>query len=644
MSAARDCSEPYLGGYFAMPPDNTSLAILVFSDDVRVVQNLTQLDSEATRRALVRSLNHRRVGGTCIGCGLLKAIEVLKDELNKLIFLVTDGEENAWPLIEDTKGDLLSSGARVITLGIGLDADRQLNNLTRETTGASYHFIDEPYSFDLEYSLEAIQDFIPSPTKSSVLYRKTFLNVSQLTTLQEHFYVDCCLNKMGIIIDMESDDQYTPQLKDPNGQTVDGQFEKLLHAWVFDVSKPEPGKWLWTVKVIAGASSVRVSVKVQTDDSSSISVRTWRNGSPTQKKSIFMTELKKGVCPVLHARISMETMDIKSTKVKSIVLHDDGDHSDLVSGDGIYSGSLENSNGIFTMSTWINGMNASTSCPGSSEARRRRRHVLRRPSYCCGSNVTTSGDSVPTGTFYRSSSSGSIEITSIPSKGSLPPSPVRDLQVSPLTPNTYQLSWTATGDDLDNGVVSEYELLLLDSWTGRAKAFEHARLINLSHVVEGDFEAQVLLEAGSKIVVNVSLKLDSDKYLAIRAVDAMGNRGNVSDVSTLNFIGSITSVAPTTMDPSSTVGTGSDSASSSDPRINRNHTKTEDKSDTVNGTRASGDHTITNGFNSNTLRNEKGLSTKVLTIILIVTLCLVTIAVFCSVHYCRRKANWRPKI
>ncbi|XP_063613679.1 uncharacterized protein LOC134786903 [Penaeus indicus] len=124
---------------------------------------------------------------------------------------------------------------------IPVDADRQLNNLTRETTGASYHFIDEPYSFDLEYSLEAIQDFIPSPTKSSVLYRKTFLNVSQLTTLQEHFYVDCCLNKMGIIIDMESDDQYTPQLKDPNGQTVDGQFEKLLHAWVFDVSKPEVG-------------------------------------------------------------------------------------------------------------------------------------------------------------------------------------------------------------------------------------------------------------------------------------------------------------------------------------------------------------------------------------------------------------------
>ncbi|XP_047486112.1 calcium-activated chloride channel regulator 1-like [Penaeus chinensis] len=622
-------------------PDNTSLAILVFSDDVKVVQNLTQLDSEATRRALAASLNHRPMGGTSIGSGLLKAIEVLKDETSKLIFLVTDGEENEKPYIRDMMGDLLSSGARLITLGIGMDADPQLHNLTKETSGASFHFLDESYSFDIEYSLEAIQDFMPSVTKSSVLYRKTFLNVSQMTMLKDQFFVDCCPSKMDVIIDMESGiNQYNPKLKNPNGQAVIGRFEDLLQAWVFDVSEPETGKWVWSVMVERGARSVRASVKVQTDDSSSISVRNWRSSSPTQKEIIFMTELKKGECPILHARISININDINSSDMVSTTLHDDGEHSDLLSGDGIYSGSLKNSNGIFILATRIDGMNATISCPVSSEARRRRRQTRLRPTYCCGSTVTTAADSVPTGTFNRSSSSGSIEITDVPSKGSLPPSPVRDLQVSALTPNTYQLSWTATGDDLDDGVVSEYELLLLDSWTGRAKAFENVRPIKLSDVLEGDFDTQVLLEAGSKIVVNVSLNLDRKNYLAIRAVDAKGNRGNVSAAVTLNFIGSTASV--TTIGSSASVTTTGSTASVTTIGSSASVTTIgSSASVTTIGSTAS---VTTTGINNNNSRNTAGNSTKMVVIILLVTLCLVTIAVFCSVHYCRRKTNWRPKL
>ncbi|XP_037793177.1 calcium-activated chloride channel regulator 3A-1-like [Penaeus monodon] len=626
-------------------PDNISLGIALFSDDVKVVQNLTQLDSEATRHSVATSLNHRPVGGTSIGSGLLKAIEILKNETNKLIFLVTDGKENEQPYIKDVMGGLLSSGARVITLGIGKEADQQLNNLTRETSGASFHFVDETYSFNMEFSLEAIQNFMPSPTKRIVLYRETILNVSHSTTLKKQFFVDCCPKKMDVIIDMESNNQHKPHLKDPSGHAANGRFDQLLDAWVFVVSKPKPGKWQWHVRITNGASSVRYSVKVQAGDSSLISVRTWKNSSPSEKNVIYITELMKGVCPVQRARVSVEVKDIDSGAKTTLTLQDDGKHSDLISGDGIYSGSLKDTSGIFTLATMISGTNATLSCPGSSGASRRRRQVRLRPAYCCGSTVTTAGDSMPTGTFHRSSSSGSIEITNAPPKGSLPPSPVRDLKVLALTPNTYQFSWTATGDDLDDGVVSEYELLLLDSWTGRAKDFEHARPINLSRVVERDFETKVLLEAGSKVVVNVSLEVDREKYLTIRAVDAEGNRGIVSNVVTLSFAGESTSVAPTdestmTMDPSSTVETGTESGSTSDPRINRDHTKT------VNGTRVSGHHNAMNvsGTNSNSSWNKDRDSTKVVVIILLVTVCLVTILVFCSVHYCRRKANWRPKL
>lgn len=619
-------------------PDNTSLAIIRFSDDVQVVQNLTQLDSEATRRALAQSLNCRPAGGTGIGAGLLKAIEVLENEIYKLIFLVTDGEENEKPYIADMKPDLLRSGARVITLGIGKEADSQLRNLSIETSGTSFHFLDENYSFDMESSLDGILDFIPSRTKSTVLYKKTFLKVSPMTLLEDEFFVDCCPDEMGVIIDMESNNPSKPQLKQPNGQAVQGRFEKLLNAWVFDVTKPESGNWLWHVRLKAAAHSVRVSVKVKADESSIISVRTSIHASPTKTNSIVMAEIKKGVCPVQHARISVETKDINSGDETTMVLRDDGEHSDLISGDGIYSGALI-SEGTFIMAAEIRGTKETVACPASSRRRRRRRQLMRRPPYCCGSAVRPTGDLVPTGTFNRPTSSGSIDITNAPTKGALPPSPVRDLQVTALAPNVFQLSWTATGDDLDDGVVSDYELLMLPNGTGRAKDFEHARPVTLSSVTQRDFKTKVLVEAGSKVVVNVSLELDQENFLTIRAVDAQGHRGEVSNVVTLSFARDITSVALTevtteTLGLSSTADFVSTSASTSDPRNNLDRTK--DKSDSVNGTGAS-------GHSDHSARNIERGTIKVVVIVLFVSMCLVTIAVCCAVHYYRRKGNWIPK-
>lgn len=62
-----------------------------------------------------------------------------------------------------------------------------------------------------------------------------------MTLLEDEFFVDCCPDEMGVIIDMESNNPSKPQLKQPNGQAVQGRFEKLLNAWVFDVTKPEVG-------------------------------------------------------------------------------------------------------------------------------------------------------------------------------------------------------------------------------------------------------------------------------------------------------------------------------------------------------------------------------------------------------------------
>lgn len=108
---------------------------------------------------------------------------------------------------------------------------------------------------------------------------------------------------------------------------------------------------------------------------------------------------------------------------------------------------------------------------------------------------------------------------------------------------------------------------------------------------------------------------------------------------TLSFARDITSVALTevtteTLGLSSTADFVSTSASTSDPRNNLDRTK--DKSDSVNGTGAS-------GHSDHSARNIERGTIKVVVIVLFVSMCLVTIAVCCAVYYYRRKGNWIPK-
>ncbi|XP_042857620.1 calcium-activated chloride channel regulator 3A-1-like isoform X1 [Penaeus japonicus] len=149
-------------------PEDITMALIKFSGTAEVLQNLTRLNTQEKKLAFISRLDLKPAGGTGIGNGLLKALQVLKNE-KKLIYLVNDGEENTEPYVKDVMGDVLRSGATVITLGIGPRADPSLEELSMQTSGISFAIGDERYDFTIEDSLEAIHSFLPSHTERTMV-------------------------------------------------------------------------------------------------------------------------------------------------------------------------------------------------------------------------------------------------------------------------------------------------------------------------------------------------------------------------------------------------------------------------------------------------------------------------------------------
>jgi hypothetical protein len=112
--------------------------------NARILSPIVEINGDASREALIARLPVTAVGGTCIGCGLQKALDVsiityivfTRQNSNLIdssferkllrpggpggvILLLTDGEETDRPFINDVISDVIKSGARVVSIAFG---------------------------------------------------------------------------------------------------------------------------------------------------------------------------------------------------------------------------------------------------------------------------------------------------------------------------------------------------------------------------------------------------------------------------------------------------------------------------------------------------------------------------------------------
>ncbi|XP_049518786.1 calcium-activated chloride channel regulator 1 [Dermacentor silvarum] len=492
-----------------------NLGIVTFSTSASTKQEMS-LVNDITKNHSLDAIDKLYASGyTCIGCGLLEALNVLKQanvsSKGATVMLMSDGNENQQPRIADVLGNMTSTGVVVNTLAVGADADHGLEKLAHDTGGIAFSFKDPDGTFFPE--VDAI--FAVSTTAQlDEAERPVMIMNAQVSfggALKITFHLDEELGNgtvVYVVRERKGTATTNASLIDP-AHTVchkcHSYSSKGTGETKINIPSPAmPGNW---TLVLSGPSGevVRASIRVESRmrDSSVEPVRlkcTVSRVVRSPKQARIYAHVTKGVAIVLDANVEAEVLTPTKTHAVPVQLYDDGLGADNAADDGIYSGTFVNFDGP--------GRYSVTARATSSELTRLE-YISRNSStlpfssakeYQLGSAEYTTPNprrsarsrrSAPLLQVERFAVGGSFQVTTELNEMSVPPGNIRDLRVidsSRLCNGTLsvRLSWTWPGGHLDTGTVESVQLRTSASYTSLLNAFEDQNLLTEANVLHGD--------------------------------------------------------------------------------------------------------------------------------------------------------------
>nr|XP_020836155.1 calcium-activated chloride channel regulator 1-like [Phascolarctos cinereus] len=131
--------------------------------------------------------------------------------------------------------------------------------------------------------------------------------------------------------------------------------------------------------------------------------------------------------------------------------------------------------------------------------------------------------------FSRTASGGSFIVTNIPS-GSIqdvfPPSQITDLKAQ-IEGNRINLTWTAPGDDYDDGQAQEYIIRMSENILDLRDKFDDALQVNTTHLTPKEASTQEFFVFEPK---GINLVNGTNICIAIQAVDKANLKSKLSNI------------------------------------------------------------------------------------------------------------------
>ncbi|KAL3846450.1 hypothetical protein ACJMK2_017439 [Sinanodonta woodiana] len=296
--------------------------------------NLTQIISKNDRETLKRRIPISVGGATSIGAGLLKGLEVLNHGSNNSegseIILITDGEENTRPYINEVKANIVNRRIVVHTVAVSQTADEKLSDLAQLTNGKSYVYLESNTVSFADAMAQTILSSGPFSTVSTPV--NIFSQTLNLTARQEQqmfFYIDeglgkdtslCFIGNKLITIHVS----VLSPVGDNLSHNISGQKYSCL---VFpDVAKA--GRYSFSIYPITGATvNALVFSKPISLDTEVVRVSSWLSESSfkansNQYVSVY-TDVQRGRSPVFNATVTA-VMQASGDAGKTFSLHDNG--------------------------------------------------------------------------------------------------------------------------------------------------------------------------------------------------------------------------------------------------------------------------------------------------------------------------------
>ncbi|XP_053404611.1 calcium-activated chloride channel regulator 4-like [Mercenaria mercenaria] len=519
-------------------PDDSWLGIVWFSTSASTKKHLTKVTSQQVRDALIAAVPKNVVGNTCIGCGINEALSILSSKRGDLggseIIVISDGENNRGDLdasIENAK----EANVIIHTISVSQDADERMISMATATGGIHISYLETGTISFASVFIEILSSGVTSFATESTTLLSEKLDSLPSNTVSFSFDIDSSVGiNTTISILQGSSTNIRIDVQSPDGMvyTEDTTGDSLI----LDI----PGT--------AVTGKYNATVTTQTSSSFEYHVTSLPTGSEVVRISSWVTPINldffTGDLPVIEADVMKGRAAVLNAIVTAVVetggsefcevaLLDDGADPDDTKDDGVYAGVIPRfclyQNGRVSAKVYARGENGTTSVQdvfsgaGSPD-----------------SDEDVNNTEVLQDNFQRVSLSSEILVSNysstIANQDITAPGRITDVSIIDIfTENTqygesrnFTITWTATGDDINVGKATEYELRISDDINVLINNFSNAELLD---VVNANFTPKAAGEVEYiRIEIDAEESYTSTTFFGVKAKDEAENAGAVSNI------------------------------------------------------------------------------------------------------------------
>ncbi|XP_061187630.1 calcium-activated chloride channel regulator 1-like isoform X2 [Saccostrea echinata] len=520
--------------------NGSSVGVVAFDTTARIVSSLKLVTSDEVRKSLVKLLDRIGAGGsTSIGTGLRKGIEVLKTSGESIegneIILVSDGENTNTPGIKDVKNEILAEHVSVTTVAIGKEADKDMENLAKESGGSSHFYSGKNNSTALIDSFIKIAECASDDDNKMYQIESKSLSVLKGQNYSTVVYVDSTLGLDTVLLLQGPDVSYiSASLIGPGNRTWTS--DTCTDSCRIQISGlAEVGTYTVQISSIADMDMILTLIvhSFPRDPSEEVFTATaWISTesfdfSPSTPIVLYALVMK-GSSPVLDAHVSMNIEDSEG-EIIPVNLLDNGLGEDIIKGDGLYTGVMLPSQikvgGRHSLKLIVTGKSGETKILVPKVKRRKRETQTE--------DTAINLETKTVDEFQRVESSGSFTVYNYSqvniTNDIISPARITTLQVMNRNDISFNVSWNAVGDDVIYGKALLYNILLSKNLSTLRNSPETVEPLTRNIPTPSD--------PGSLELFSLALpEVNANYYLAVRAVDEAGNKGDVSNILSLSVI------------------------------------------------------------------------------------------------------------
>uniref|UniRef100_A0A8D2AG98 Calcium-activated chloride channel regulator 1 n=1 Tax=Sciurus vulgaris TaxID=55149 RepID=A0A8D2AG98_SCIVU len=517
---------------------------MVMFDSVAYVQSeLRQINSGTDRDALTRSLPTVSAGGTSICSGLRSAFTVIRKKYptdGAEIVLLTDREDNS---ISSCFNEVKQSGAIIHTVALGLSAAKELEELSKMTGGLQMFASDQVQNNGLMDAFGALSSGNGALSQRSIQLESKGLTLQNNQWMNGTVIVDSTVGNDTLFLVTWTTQPPQILLWDPSGKIQNGflvdALTKMAYLQVPGTAKV--GTWKYSLQASSQTLTLTVTSRASSATLPPITV-TSRVNQDTGKFPNPMrvyANIRQGASPILRASV---TALIESANGKTVTLEllDNGAGADATKNDGVYSRyfTAYDANGRYSVKIWaLGGINAARAIPQQNGA-------MYIPGWIENGEIkwNTPQPEISNNTlqdkqvcFSRTSSGGSFVASNVPSApipDLFPPCQIIDLKAEIQEGNLINLTWTAPGDDYDQGQAHKYIIRISTSILDLRDNFSVSVQVNTTDLIPKEANSEEVFVFEPE---NITFENGTDLFIAIQAVDKANLKSEISNIARVSL-------------------------------------------------------------------------------------------------------------